>query len=347
MRRGNPWVLAALVIILLAGSGLICVAVLSERGEHATQAAVPPQATAASAPLDEVTATPQPEGESSPAPAADGHMDPYAILSQEAMLETIDALASIQPYSGWRNSATSGEAEALDYVDRALDAFGYLAGLGMEQARQSFEVPLGTEQWESGLVLTVDGRSVHVPASGLRGSRSDPALAANFDSDGLVGDSQRDPVVVEGPVVRIGSADEVVALAPGSLAGRVVLLDYAVIDPIVQRGMEQAVSTATTLLAHEPAGLVVVTRFSNEPDGSHAPDRLSNLPARRYRRPDYVGDLERVRAGGHADRLAHPSFRGCSSEGGHRLQGGCVRGLFRQSSVRQLLRAQRQSHLSG
>ncbi|HNS51681.1 MAG TPA: M28 family metallopeptidase [Anaerolineae bacterium] len=196
-------------------------------------------------------------------------MDPYALLSQEAMLDTIEALAGIQPYSGWRNSATSGEAEGLDYVGRALGELGYLAGLGMEQERQSFEVPLGTEQWETSLELTLDGGTVHVPASGLRGSRSDPDLARNFDSDGLVGDSKRDPVVVDGPVVRIGSTGELDALSRGALAGRVVVLDYSVIDPMLRGGMEGAVSTAATLLAHEPAGLVLVTQFSNEPGESH------------------------------------------------------------------------------
>jgi len=30
------------------------------------------------------------------------------------MLATIETLTSIQPYSGWRNSASTGEAEALD-----------------------------------------------------------------------------------------------------------------------------------------------------------------------------------------------------------------------------------------
>ena len=185
------------------------------------------------------------------------------------MLGHIDALTSIQPYSGWRNSATTGEAEALDYVDRALEDLGYLAGLGLEQEHQRFEVPLGTEQWDTRLDLTVDGKPAQVPASGLRGSRSDPALAENFDSDGLLGDSERDPIVVEGPIVRIQTADEVDGLAHGALEGQVVLLDYAVIDPIVRGGMEQAASTAATLLAHEPAGLVLVTHFSNKSGESH------------------------------------------------------------------------------
>lgn len=264
MRRCNPWVVSALIVILLTGTGLVYVAVRSGQGVQAPEVptAVPPSQVP-------MSPTPRPGAMVSPTPAAKPTTDPYALLSQEAMLDSIEALASIQPYSGWRSSATGGEAEALDYVDRALDELGYLAGLGLELERQSFEVPLGTEQWETRLDLTLGGISVRVPASGLRGPRSDPALARNFDSDGLVGDSKRNPVVVKGPVARIGSTGELDALSPGALAGQVVLLDYAVIDPIACGGMEKAVSTAATLLAHEPAGLVLVTRFSNEPGESH------------------------------------------------------------------------------
>jgi hypothetical protein len=195
--------------------------------------------------------------------------EPYALLSQVALLDTIEALTSIQPYSGWRNSGSSGESEALDYVSRTLDGFGYLASLGLEQERQTFEVPLGTELWDTSLGLVLDGESIRVPASGLRGSRSDPALAQNFDSDGVLGDYARDPVVVKGPVACIRSVGEVDDLEYGALDGRVVLLDYAVVDPVARGGMEQAVTAASSLLAQAPAGLILVTQFSNEQGESH------------------------------------------------------------------------------
>jgi hypothetical protein len=35
----------------------------------------------------------------------------------------MEDLTAIQPYSGWRSSATGGEAEALDYVTETLGQF--------------------------------------------------------------------------------------------------------------------------------------------------------------------------------------------------------------------------------
>jgi hypothetical protein len=40
-----------------------------------------------------------------------------------------------------------------------------------------------------------------VPADGLRGHRDDIALALRCDSDGLLNDATRAPVVVEGPMM--------------------------------------------------------------------------------------------------------------------------------------------------
>jgi hypothetical protein len=255
MRRRTLWIMLVLLVALLAAGGLYLV-LRTGRAAHAPRTPALPTGQPSVSPLV-------------PTPPADAAADPYALLSQEAMLETIDALASIQPYSGWRNSATTGEAEALDYIDQALDGFGYLADLGLEQERQSFEVPLATELWDTGLGLTLDGQPVQVPASGLRGSRTDAALARSFDSDGALGDSERNPVIVEGPVSRIRSAGELDGIPPKGLESRVVLLDYSVIDPVVRGGMDQAVETAEELLAKSPAGLVLVTQFSNEEGESH------------------------------------------------------------------------------
>ncbi|NIV40640.1 MAG: M28 family peptidase [Anaerolineae bacterium] len=180
----------------------------------------------------------------------------------------MEDLTAIQPYSGWRNSATQGEAEALDYVTAALDGFGYLQDLGLELERQSFHVFLGTELWETRLHLTVGGQEVEVAADGLRGLRDDVAQALRFDSDGTLNDSTREPVVVEGPVVLIGSASEISSLGPTDLSGKVVFLDYAVVDRALL-GKERAAGIASDLLANEPAGLVLVTRFSNRPGESH------------------------------------------------------------------------------
>jgi hypothetical protein len=138
----------------------------------------------------------------------------------------------------------------------------------MELERQSFHVFLGTDLWETRLHLVVDGQEVEVPADGLRGPRDDIAQALRFDSDGKLNDAQPDPVVVEGPVVVIRSAGEIQALKPADVRDRVVLLDFAVIDRSVMQTSD-AVEVASDLLEEGPAGLVLITEFSNQRGESH------------------------------------------------------------------------------
>lgn len=269
MRRRDFWPVAALLVVLLAGTGLVYVALRTDRVVQMPAPLVP---NASPTPLAQVappSSPPAPGGATLPSPAPESIADPYALLSQEELLTTIGALASIQPYSGWRNSASTGESEALDYVSEALDVLSHLREMGMEQERQSFGVPLGTEIWETRLDLALDGKAVRVPAGGLRGPRTDATLALGFDSDGALTDSERDPVVVEGPVTSIRSPGELAEIPPAGLEGQIVLLDYAVIDPVVRGGMQQAMEAAAELLAKAPAGLVLVTQFSNEQGESH------------------------------------------------------------------------------
>ena len=75
--------------------------------------------------------------------------DPFALISSENLYAVLEDLTAIQPYSGWRNSASSGEAEGLDYIAGRLADLGYLASLGMEQERQTFRVPTATEIWRA------------------------------------------------------------------------------------------------------------------------------------------------------------------------------------------------------
>lgn len=214
----------------------------------------------------------QPSPTVAPSPTTESKVagsDPFSLISQESMLSYIEDLTAIQPYSGWRNSASEGEAEALDYVARTLDGFGYLQSLGLEVESQAFRVFLGTELWETRLYVDIDGQEKKVPASGLRGPRDDIAQALRFDSDGSLNDRDRNPVVVEGPVLAVRSEDEIDALSPADLRDRLVFLDYEAIDRITQGNTEKAVEIAWNLLAKEPAGLVLVTTFSNEPGESH------------------------------------------------------------------------------
>jgi hypothetical protein len=203
-----------------------------------------------------------------PSTQAGPALDPFDLISQAHMLATLEDLTAIQPYSGWRNSATEGEAEARDYVAGRLAEFAYLHDLGLELERQSFHVFLGTELWETRLHLTVDGQEIEVPADGMRGPRDDLVQARRFDSDGALNDAAPDPVVVQGPVVPVRSADEIQALNPGDLGGKIVFLDYAAIDRTIMDTYE-AVSRAWELIEKGPSGLVLVTRFSNQQGESH------------------------------------------------------------------------------
>ncbi len=183
------------------------------------------------------------------------------------MLSALEELTAIQPYSGWRNSATTGEAEALDYLTRRLEGLAYLRSLGMELERQHFHVFLATELWETRLYLTLEGKESEVPATGMRGEREDVTRALWFDSDGALNDQVRNPLVAGGKIVPIRSPGELEALSSAKVRGRIAFVNYEVVDLAV-RGQEAALA-ASRLLALEPAGVVLVTRFSNRPGESH------------------------------------------------------------------------------
>lgn len=222
---------------------------------HATNTATPP------------LAGPTPGPGTKPTAAAPG-ADPFDLVSQDSLLATLVDLTAIQPYSGWRTSASEGEREALDYVAGRLAELGYLQELGLEIERQSFQVPIGAELWESRLEIRLGGQEIEVPASALRGHRDDLALALNFDSDGALNDGERQPVVVDGPVVVIRSESELESARTADISGRIVLLDYAVVDRVIA-GSQRAVALANELLAKTPAGVVMVTQNSNVVGVSH------------------------------------------------------------------------------
>jgi predicted small lipoprotein YifL len=201
------------------------------------------------------------------APTSPG-ADPFELISLDSLYATLEDLTAIQPYSGWRNSASEGETEALDYVADKLDGMSYLASLGMEQERQTFRVPTATDLWETRLHVTVGGQEIEVPADGLRGNRDHARLARQVDSDGVLNDANRDPVVVEGSVLVIGSVNELKALTPADVRDKIVFLDYATIDRSLM-STNDAVTLAWGLAEKGPAGVVLITSFSNVPGVSH------------------------------------------------------------------------------
>jgi hypothetical protein len=209
-----------------------------------------------------------PASTSTATPSPDQHVDPLALISQESIISYVEALTSIQPYSGWRNSATEGEAEALDYVASTLSGFGYLQHFGLELERQTFGVFSATELWETRLYITTSEGECEVPADGLRGHRHDIKQALRFDSDGMLNDSERDPLEVAGQVTLVRETSEIENLEETSFQNKVVFLDFALLDRWTNpEGQDERI--ATMLFEQDIAGLVLVTQFSDNPEESH------------------------------------------------------------------------------
>jgi hypothetical protein len=194
--------------------------------------------------------------------------DPYQMISQQSLLASLGDLCSIQPFSGWRLATTTGEVEAFDYMQERLRGFGFLASLGLEMDLDHFNTYKAVEFHEIRIHLSVAGQEFEVPADGSPGHRDLLSLAMRFDSDGIVNDSDPDPVIVEGPPIVVRSATQLAGLTPAQVEGRIVLLDYALIDwALMERS--DAVARAHGLLEDGPIGVVLVTSYSNSQYVSH------------------------------------------------------------------------------
>ena len=238
----------------------------------ATPAPATPEATATVAPTtgpSPATAVPAVQATSVPqATPSPAGVDPYALISQRTLFGYLQDLTAIRPGRGWRSSATEGEAEALDYVARRLGELKHLQSLGLTLEREKFNVFLTTEIRQARLQISVDGREVEVPAGGIRGMRDAIPMALAFDSDGAINDSARNPLVAQGPVVVIRTVEAMRRLRPSDLEGKVIFLDYAVVDYALVK-VDEAGMVAAALVASKPAGIVLVTELTYEPDRSH------------------------------------------------------------------------------
>lgn len=225
-----------------------------------------PLPTSTTLPIEPMpTAVVSPTTDSVVTPAAP--LGAYQLISQDSLFGYLTDLTAIQSYSGWRNSATEGETEALDYVSDQLKQFEYLNEIGLTLERQDFRVFLATELWETRLDVTIAGQEFEVPADGLRGHRDVISRTLLFDSDGTLNDSNRDPVVIDGPIVLVRTVEDIHALQPDDVKGKAVFIDYAVID--MSQVDEYADARAAALLSKEPAGIIVITHFSNAQRESH------------------------------------------------------------------------------
>jgi hypothetical protein len=226
-----------------------------------TLPAATPELTAT---LVSATSTPIPElSPTTPLPDT-----PYELVSSDSLFAYLTDLTTIQPYSGWRNSASSGEAEALDYVAGKLQGFANLQSLGLELERQSFPVYISTELRDSRLTLTVNQQPVEVPAAGLRGSRYDQALATYFDSDGFINDTHTDPVTATGVPLVMRDAETLYTLTDAELKDRILFLDFFLIDTFVNGDGRTNGQQVLALMDRGLAGVVLVTQYSDKPGES-------------------------------------------------------------------------------
>jgi hypothetical protein len=188
---------------------------------------------------------------------------PYELISETSLFGYLEGLTSIQPYSGWRNTGSSGEAEALDYVAGKLGEFSNLKSAGLELERQSYKIFITSELWEARLRLTVQGQEIEVPANGLRGARYDPQLALSLDSDGKSNDSERNPVNAAGLPLLVRDAETFNALTVAEAKDRILFLDYAIIDTVVNPDYPANGEKLMKLINLGLDGVVLVTRYSN------------------------------------------------------------------------------------
>jgi len=206
-------------------------------------------------------------GVPSPVSEAAG-MEVVATLSLPSLMGYLEALTQIQPYSGWRNSASSGEKEAVDYVASVLDSFENLKAMGMRVEEEDFKVFMATEIWQADLRITVEGEEYDIPANAPRGPRDDTEIARSFDSDGALTDLEPNPLRMEGSIEYISALNEINSLQAGSAKEVILLVDYALVDrSLINRN--EAGRRASLLIQSQPLALVLVTSWSPSPGESH------------------------------------------------------------------------------
>jgi hypothetical protein len=78
-----------------------------------------------------------------------------------------------------------------------------------------------------------DAKEIEVPTDGLRGSRDTIRLALNFDSDGTLNDSRRDPITAQSNVLVVISEEELNLLDPTKMKDTIVFLNFDLTSPLI------------------------------------------------------------------------------------------------------------------
>ena len=201
-------------------------------------------------------------------------VDVFDLVSSTSLLRYLKDLTEIEPHSGWRLCGSAGEREALAFIEHRLHQFEFLVGNGLEIERQYFRTIAGVEIHQARLELEIDSVEREMPADAIAGHPYNLAFTRLYDSDGGLTDLVENPVVAEGPVSVFTSPAEIQALAPGELAGRIAVLDFALIDKVLV-GTTEAFNRLQPIFEASAAGLVAVTSDSltvGESHGSFALD---------------------------------------------------------------------------
>ncbi|MEM5774409.1 MAG: M28 family peptidase, partial [Anaerolineaceae bacterium] len=187
------------------------------------------------------------------------------LVSAESLLAYTDDLTSIQPYSGWRSGGSLGETEALDYLESRLNSFSALLENGLALERQSFSIYMNTEFWDSSLIVTVNQQPYTIPAEGLRGSRHYRRTTSYFDSDGIIGDTNSNPLTAEGDLLVILDPHQLETTGRDEAEGKILFIDYTLLDTYVNPQAVENIGLFLTLVDEGLAGVVFVTQYSNSP----------------------------------------------------------------------------------
>lgn len=192
-------------------------------------------------------------------------MDAFSV---DHMLDFLSQLTAINAHSGWRGGGTMGEKQAFDLVEKELAQLDWLITQGMTVERENFNVFVSTQDHLSKVELTVDGKTLEVPADTPRGNRDDLTLAAQMDSDGGITDEEPNPVQVEGKVVWIPDVEVLVNLQGSDLSNKVALVNYLLVDSSLRLAISarQAVQMIVDL---NPKAVILYTEFSNINGESH------------------------------------------------------------------------------
>ncbi len=246
------------------------------------------------------TATRLPSPTATPRPLAER-------ISETALFETLTDLTAIRPYRGWRSSGSPGEREALDYLARRLDAMTRLQALGMTVIREDVPVYLSTTIHDVRLTLHLHDRELAVPAQAPWGHIDNAGRAVQFDTDGRIGDTDPDPVTIQGApqvITTTGALESLNASPPLVGEGRgpwsgeagegwILFVDYALLDPVVHGSTAQ--ERAAALRNARPAAIVMVTSYgeqNGQSTGTYALDRPALTQVDAARVPVAVVRLE-------------------------------------------------------